>query len=79
MLNIIWLQECKLRSIKPKNFDFISPRFIRIFEALYSVVKELGVQAAQVHPQKFWFDETPGKIPENLGTDVLTSLFYLCE
>jgi len=32
--------------------------------AIHSVVSELGVQA---HPQKFWFVENLGKIPESSG------------
>jgi len=32
----------------------------------HTVVLEAGVQEVQVHPQKFWFVENSGKIPENL-------------
>jgi len=30
-------------------------------------VYEAGVKGVQAHPQKFWFDENPGKICKNLG------------
>jgi len=32
-----------------------------------AVVLEVGVQWVQAHPQKFWFAENVGKIPENPG------------
>ena len=38
--------------------------FFECFGRLQAVVSEAGVQD---HPQKFWFVESPGKIPENLG------------
>ena len=31
----------------------------------------------KVHPQKFWFVENSGKIPENSGTEVSTRLFTI--
>jgi len=31
----------------------------------------------QAHPQKFWFVENLGKIPENSGTEVSTRLFTI--
>jgi len=31
------------------------------------VVQEAGVRRVQAHPQKFWFVENQGKIPENLN------------
>jgi len=32
----------------------------------------------QAHPQKFGFDENPGKIPENSVTDVSTLSIKIC-
>ena len=31
----------------------------------------------QVHPQKFWFVEISGEIPENSGAEVSTRLFTI--
>ena len=31
----------------------------------------------QVHPQKFWFVENSGEIPENSGPEVLTHMFTI--
>ena len=33
------------------------------------------MQGVKAHPDKFWFVETPDKIPNNSGTDVSTHLF----
>ena len=37
-----------------------------MLKALWAVVQEAGVQGCKHSPQKFWFVENPGNIPENM-------------